>query len=150
MDPKAGVGIEVSAYCAHMREAGPRAVAATLIRLQDNWWWKAMVANVTGFVKEYLSALPHGQGERISGPYGDALHRASLKDVFHSDLLYVGDSSPMGSGGLPEESDLRYIFVMMDDLNNFVWLEPAASCSTDATARDLLTSCKALGCVICG
>ena len=47
------------------------------------------------------------------------------REVVHFDFLYVGSSGPEGSEGLPEEDGFRYILVIMDDLSNFVSLEPA-------------------------
>ena len=40
---------------------------------------------------------------------------------------------------------LKYILVIMDDLSNFVWLEPPESCMAASTAKNLLRWCKTLG-----
>ena len=39
----------------------------------------------------------------------------------------------------------RYILVIMDDLSNFVSMEPVEVCTAEATAAPLLTWCKTLG-----
>ena len=60
-------------------------------------------------------------------------------------FLYVGSSGPEGSEGLPEEDGFRYILVIMDDLSNFVSLEPAEACTAAVTAKHLLNWCKTMG-----
>ena len=67
------------------------------------------------------------------------------REVVHFDFLYVGSSGPEGSEGLPEEDGFRYILVIMDDLSNFVSLEPAEACTAEVTAK----SCS-MGAPVCG
>ena len=50
----------------------------------------------------------------------------------------------------PEEDGFRYILVIMDDLSNFVSLEPAEACTAEActaqvTGKHLLNWCKTMG-----
>ena len=63
----------------------------------------------------------------------------------HFDFLYVGSSGHEGSEGLPEEDGFRYIWVIMDDLSNFVSLEPAEACAAEVSAKHLLNWCKTTG-----
>ena len=62
----------------------------------------------------------------------------------HFDYLYVGESGPQASQGLSEDGGFRYILVIMDDLSNFVSMEPVEVCTAEATAASLLTWCKTL------
>ena len=39
----------------------------------------------------------------------------------------------------------RYILVIMDDLSNFVSVEPAEACTAEVTAKHLLNWCKTMG-----
>ena len=39
----------------------------------------------------------------------------------------------------------RSILVIMDDLSNFVSLEPAEACTAEVTAKHLLNWCKTMG-----
>ena len=39
----------------------------------------------------------------------------------------------------------RYILVIMDDLSNFVSLEPTEACTAEVTAKHLLNWCKTMG-----
>ena len=39
----------------------------------------------------------------------------------------------------------RYILVIMDDLSNFVSLEPVEACTAEVTAKHLLNWCKTMG-----
>ena len=59
--------------------------------------------------------------------------------------MYVGESGPQASQGLPEDGGFRYILVIMNDLSNFVLMEPVEVCTAEATAASLLTWCKTLG-----
>ena len=59
--------------------------------------------------------------------------------------MYVGESCPQASQGLSEDGGFRYILVIMDDLSNFVSMEPVEVCTAEATAAFLLTWCKTLG-----
>ena len=52
---------------------------------------------------------------------------------------------PVRLQGLSEDGGFRYILVMMDDLINFVLVEPVEVCTTEATAASLLTWCRTLG-----
>ena len=63
----------------------------------------------------------------------------------HFDYLYVGDSGSQASEGLSEDGGFRYILVIMDDLGNFVSMEPVEVCTAEATPASLLTWCKTLG-----
>ena len=63
----------------------------------------------------------------------------------HFDLMCVGESGPLGEDGLAERDGYKYIPVLMDDLSNFVWLEPTESCTAAVTVQYLLTWCKTLG-----
>ena len=57
----------------------------------------------------------------------------------------MGESGPQDSQGLSEDIGFRYILVIMDNLSNFVSMEPVEVCTAEATAASLLTWCKALG-----
>ena len=67
------------------------------------------------------------------------------REVVHFDFLYVGNSGPEGSESLPEEDGFRYILVIMDDLSNFVSLEPAEACTAEVTAKHWLNCCTTFG-----
>ena len=59
--------------------------------------------------------------------------------------MYVGGSGPQASQGLSEDGGFRYILVIMDDLRNFVSMEPVEVCTAEETAASVLTWCKTLG-----
>ena len=46
---------------------------------------------------------------------------------------------------MPEEDGFRYFLVIMDDLSNFVSLEPAEAFTAEVTAKYLLNWCKTMG-----
>ena len=66
------------------------------------------------------------------------MHGTRPSEVLHFNCLYVGDSGPLGKGGLDEGDGSTCVLVMMDDLSNFMWLEPTESCTAMSTAKHLL------------
>lgn len=131
--------------CAHMRSAGHRGVAPTLFRLKEYCVWPQMDSQVREFVRQCLHCVDTRAGALIPRPYGDTVHGTAPGEVVHFDFLYVGRSGPEGSSGLPDEDGFRYVLVIMDDLSNYVWLEPAEACTAEVTAKHLLAWCKTLG-----
>ena len=131
--------------CAHMKGAGHRGVVATLQRLQEYCCWYRMEAQVAEFVRQCLHCVDSKAGEMIPRPLGETVHGTRPGEVMHFDSLYVGESGPLGEDGLAESDGYKYILVLMDDLSNFVWLEPTESCTAAVTVQHLLTWCKTLG-----
>ena len=131
--------------CAHMKEAGHRGAVATLQRLSEYCCWFRMEEHVTDFVKQCLHCMDSKAGEKVPRPLGETVHGTRPGEVVHFDYLYVGESGPLGDDGLDEEEGFKYILVMMDDMSNWVWLEPTGACTARLTAQHLLTWCKILG-----
>ena len=131
--------------CAHMRSAGHRGVAPTVFRLREYCVWPGMESQVRDFVHQCLHCVDSRAGEVVPRPYGATVHGTAPGDVVHFDFLYVGASGPEGDTGLPDEHGFRYVLVIMDDLSNYVWLEPAESCTAEVAATHLLAWCKTLG-----
>ena len=76
------------------------------------------------------------------------LERLSISIICMSaaaDLKEVRVCGPEGSEGLPEEDGFHCILVIMDDLSNFVSLEPTEACTAEVTAKHLLNWCKTMG-----
>ena len=131
--------------CVHVKDAGHQGVVVTLQRLQGYCCWFRMEVHVTEFVKQCLHCMDSKTGEKIPRPLGETVHGTRPVEVFHFDYLYVGDSGPLGKDELDEGDGFKYILVIMDDLSNFVWLEPMESCTAAPTAKYLLRWCKTLG-----
>ncbi|CAM9844330.1 unnamed protein product, partial [Sphacelaria rigidula] len=77
-------------------------------------------------------------------PLGETVHGTTPNEVVHFDFLCVGESGPLASQGLSEDAGFPYILVIMDDLSNFVALEPVAVCTAESPAASLLNWCKSL------
>ena len=45
--------------------------------------------------------------------------------------ISVGASGPLGDDGLDDNGRFRYILVMMDNISNWVCLEPMAACTAE-------------------
>ena len=73
------------------------------------------------------------------------MHGRRPGEVIHYDYFYVGVSGSLGKDGLDGGDEFKYTLIMMDDLSNFVMLEPTESCKSASTAKHLLRWCKTLG-----
>ena len=99
---------------------------------------------MTKFVKPCPHCMNSKASEKTPRPLGETMHRRRPGGVSHFDYLYVGDSDPLDKDGLDERDRFKYILVIMDDLSNFVWLEPTQSCTAASTAKHLLRWCITL------
>ena len=97
------------------------------------------------FVRQCLHCADKRSGDVAPRPLGETVHGTVPNEVVHFDYLYVGESGPQASQGLSEDGGFQYILVIMDDLNNFVSMEPVEVCTAVATAASSLTWCKTLG-----
>ena len=77
-------------------------------------------------------------GEKVPRPLGETVHGTRPGEVVHIDYLYVGESGPLGQDGLDEDEGFKYILVMLDDMSNWVWLEPAGACTARNNEHALL------------
>ena len=96
-------------------------------------------------VRQCLHCADRRSGDVVPRPLGETVHGTAPNEVVHFDYLHVGESGPQASQGLPEDGGIRYILVIIDDLSNFVLMEPVEVCTAEATAASLLTWCKTLG-----
>ena len=75
--------------CAHMRDAGHRGVAATLVRLQEFCVWSGMEAQMREFVRQCLHCADTRSGDVVPRPLGETVHGAAPNEVC---LLYTSPS----------------------------------------------------------
>ena len=134
-----------SMVCAHMKEAGHRGVVATLHRLSEYCCWFNTEEHVAEFVTQCLHCMDSKAGEKVPRSLGETVHGTRPGEVVQFDYLHVGASGPLGDDGLDEDGGYRYILVMMDDMSNWVWLEPTEACTARLTAQHLLTWCNIIG-----
>ena len=78
-------------------------------------------------------------------PLGETVHGTRLGEAVHFDYLHIGASGSLGDDGLDEDGGNRYILVLMDDISNWVWIEPTEPCTARLTAQHLLSGCKIIG-----
>ena len=123
---------------AHMREAAHRGGAATLERLRNYCVCSGMENRISAFVRQCLHCVDSTAGELVPWPLGEGVHGSHPRQVLHFDYLHVGASKPMEQEGLNERDGFKYILVIMDDLSNFVRLEPAGACTAAVTAQHLV------------
>ena len=93
---------------------------------------------MTKFVKQCIHGMDRKAGEKVPRPLGEMVHGTKPGEVLQFDYLYVGDSGRLGKDGLDEGDGLKYIFAMINDLSNFVSLQPTESCTVASTAKHLL------------
>ena len=91
--------------CAHMRDAGHRGVAATLLRVQTFCVWSGMEAQmrefVSGmeaqmreFVRQCLHCADTRSGDVVPRPLGETVHGTAPNEVAHFLLLACGREWP--------------------------------------------------------
>ncbi|CAM9720741.1 unnamed protein product, partial [Sphacelaria rigidula] len=131
--------------CTHMRDAGHRGVAATLVCLQEFCVWQGIEIHVREFVRQCLHYADSREGDVVPRPLGETVHGTTPNEIVHSESLDVDESGPLASQALSEDAGFRYILAIMDDLSNFVTLEPVAVCIAESTAASLLNLCETLG-----
>ena len=74
-------------------------------------------------VKQCLLCIDSKAREKVPRPLGETVHDTRPGEV-HFGYIYVGASGPLGNDGLDEDRGYRYILVVMDDMSNWVLLEP--------------------------
>ena len=87
---------------AHMRDSEHRGVAATLVRLQEVCVWSGMEAQIREFVRQCLHCADTRSGDVVPRPLGETVHGTAPNEAVHFDYLYVGESGPQASQGLPD------------------------------------------------
>lgn len=81
-------------------------------------------------------------GKKMPRPLGEAGQGKRPGEVRHFDHLHMGESGPLGGEGMDGSRGFKYLLILLDDLSNFVWLEPADACTARLTAQHLLNWSK--------
>ena len=89
--PDSDKQLQVRMICVHMRDAGHRGVAATLVRLQVFCVWSGMEAQMREFVRKCLHCADTRSGDVVPRPLGETVHGTAPNEVVHFDYLYVGE-----------------------------------------------------------
>ena len=87
------------------------------------------------FVQQCLYCVDSRAGNVAPHPLGEILHGTEVGEVLHFDYLKLGDS----------DDGYAYVLVLVDDVNSFVSLQPAASCTSEVAARNVLEWVSVLG-----
>ena len=93
---------------------------------------------MTEFVKQCLHCMDSKADEKIPRPLGETVHGTGTSEVLYFHYFYVGDNGLLGKDELDGGGKFKYTLVMMDDLSNFVRLEPMES------SKHLLRWCRTL------
>ena len=121
--------------CAHMQEARPRGICATMHRLGAYCVWEGMKEDAAELVRQCLHCVDSRAGNVVPRPVGEILHGTEVGEILHFDYLKLGDS----------DNRYAYVLVLVDDLSSFVSLQPAASCTSEVAARSILEWVSVLG-----
>ena len=121
-----------------MRDAGHRAVAATLVHLQEFCVWQGVETQVHGFVRQYLHCADSRAGDIVPRPLGETVHGTMPGEVVHFDYPHMGEGGPQASQGLSEDGGFRHILVLLNDWSDFVPLEPVVVGTVELTSSSLL------------
>ena len=73
----------------HMRDAGHRGVAATLVRLQEFCVWSSMEAQMREFVRQCLHCADTRSGDVFPRPLGETVHGTAPNEVLHLSLIHI-------------------------------------------------------------
>ena len=122
-----------------------RGVVAALQRLSEYCCWFCMQEHVSEFVKQCLHCMDSKAGKKVPRLLGETVHGTRPGKVVHFDYFHVGANGSLGDDSLDEDKGYRYILVMMDDMSDWVWLEPTEACTARLTAQHLLTWFKIMG-----
>lgn len=78
--------------CAHMQEAGRRAVTASLARLCGFCVWNGLENDARELVNQCLFCADSVSGGLVPRPSAGTVHGTQVGDVVHFDLLFLGES----------------------------------------------------------
>ena len=118
-----------------MKAAGNRGICATMHRLGAYCVWEGMKEDVTEFVQQCLHCVDSRAGNVVPRSLGDILHGTEVREVLHFDYLKLEDS----------DDGYGYVLVLVEDVSSFVSLQPAASCTSEVAARNILNWVSVLG-----
>ena len=96
--------------------------------------WDDMDKDVGEFVRQCLKCADHRAGNVVPRPMGDLVHGTEVGDVLYFVYPISGKSNAVCVAGLVK-GGYGHLLVLMEGVSRFVWLEEAASCSTEVAAR---------------
>ena len=89
------------------------------------------------FLRQCLHCADKCSGDVVSHPLGETVFISVPNHVGRSDYLCVGASDPQATQSLSENGGCWFTLGTMDDLCNFVRLEPVELCTLRAAATSL-------------
>ena len=90
--------------------------------------------------------MPALCGHACWSPYGDTVHGTAPGEVVHFDFYMSAAADLKVVRVCLKRMDFATSWlVIMNDLSNFVSLEPAEACTAEVTAKHLLNWCKTMG-----
>ena len=126
--------------CVNMQDAGQRGVGLTTHRHGAYCVWDNTEKNIAKFVRQCLHCVDPKGRSVMPRPLGDLVHGTEVGDVLHFDYLSLGESDAIDTGGLVDRG-YTHVLVLMDDVNQFVWLEEAVSYSMEVAVLSALKRC---------
>lgn len=112
----------------HCGERGHRAYEATLEAIKETYWWSNIKQDVREFTQACIHCIISRNGERIPRPLATAIHGEKPNEVIHMDFLYMGPA---------EESNMKYLLLIKDDLSSYAWLYPCERADSDVATSAL-------------
>lgn len=100
-----------AAQCEHSDNLG---IDVTSKSLAVGFAWMRMKASGQSFVTNCLRCLVGKLEHKLLHPISLTLHATRPDDILHFDYLHVGLAF----------TDLKYFFVLKDDLSSYLWLHP--------------------------
>ncbi len=111
----------------HCDTGGHRGKEATLATIQESFYWDPLRKDCDAFVAQCVHCLIYRAGEKIPRPLSSQMHATKPIEYIHFDYLPMGKS----------RDGFKYVLVLRDDLNGYLWLVQAEEADAENTARAL-------------
>lgn len=120
---------------AHCSERGRQAHASTLEVISSQYWWTRLKEAVREFTLAYIHCIVSRNDEQIPRRLSTALQGVCPNEVVHVDFLCIEPA---------EESNLKYILVVKDDISSYNWLQLCINADNEAAVS---TVAKYISCL---
>lgn len=139
MDPGSNFGIDgKSCWGGHCWERDCRSFESTIHFFGKTYWWFNMEQYIKELKQSCIHCIVSRTHERIPRPLAIYLHINTPNELFHADILYVGD---------PDDYSINFLFVIKDDLSASTWMHPWENADRDTATSALTTWLSSFDCM---
>lgn len=117
-----------------------RAQASTLEVISNKYSWTGLNDDVQEFPQACIHCIISRNGEQIPRTWSTALYGERPNEVVHASFLYTGQA---------EESSLKFILVVKDDIISYTRLQPCVSSDSDTAVSTIAKWISCFGVMDC-